>query len=395
MKMFQLKKSDLLIALAMVVVFAWVITNARGQDSVEYHHARSAIAIAYHLDDDETDSDICPACNGAGEVGDGRIMHKCEECDGTGKRTTMVAQLDIDDTQDDEYPALQKSFDYIENQHRRTCENPKCDCKNCDCENCTCGEIIEPPNEPVLELPPVEPEPIQVEWSEEQPVTEPPGKFYLLSEDWCKSCPQGKRNATLAGIKYEVVTVQQAADLGLIPIEPTSIPRLIYSLNTDDPLVGAVPVAKMESWAKSHPQPVTPDPIITATIHAEPSVAATLAALAEHLARTQDVSAVPVGGLFDKDVQAPVIVPGLLNQLMAGETLEVPDAGLAVSWSGENRTVGFPDKESITLSPPVSVKLTKWGLSVNTILRGCTVTDEGRTVQFDLKGPNFTVRFVQ
>lgn len=32
------------------------------------------------------DSDVCPACNGAGVVGDGRVMTKCLKCDGTGKR---------------------------------------------------------------------------------------------------------------------------------------------------------------------------------------------------------------------------------------------------------------------------------------------------------------------
>jgi hypothetical protein len=29
--------------------------------------------------------DVCPACNGAGKVGDGRVFQTCRDCDGTGK----------------------------------------------------------------------------------------------------------------------------------------------------------------------------------------------------------------------------------------------------------------------------------------------------------------------
>lgn len=36
---------------------------------------------------------ICPECNGKGWNGDGTIRNKCEPCNGTGKRTTMAADL--------------------------------------------------------------------------------------------------------------------------------------------------------------------------------------------------------------------------------------------------------------------------------------------------------------
>lgn len=35
--------------------------------------------------------DTCPACDGKGELGDGRVMFKCEACNGTGKVQSEVA----------------------------------------------------------------------------------------------------------------------------------------------------------------------------------------------------------------------------------------------------------------------------------------------------------------
>lgn len=68
---------------------------ASGQDQEAYQRGYDAALLAYQNfglsspDDGPAPTpkpgDVCPDCNGSGQVGDGRVFQKCLECAGTGK----------------------------------------------------------------------------------------------------------------------------------------------------------------------------------------------------------------------------------------------------------------------------------------------------------------------
>jgi len=362
---------DLLIVVAIIVVFAWVLSTASGGDDVSYHHARSAIAIAHGLTENAPDSDTCPACDGRGEVGDGRTVIRCEECDGTGKKQTG---------------------DFIEIEFQPVIE----------------AETVEPPGEPepLIELPPSPP--VVVEWSTEEAPTAGPRlpRVLMLTSDACSPCRRVKAESgdligdASAAIEAVDVLENSSYPSGYGIRAAPSIPTFVV-LNEDggevSRLTGYQSRGTLEWLLQRHQvnQAITTsEPGVTATIHAEPTVAAGLEALALHLGRQEDAAAVPVGGLFDRDVKTPVIVPELLRQLMAGDVVNIEDAGIQISWIGDRRSIVLEDTEHVVFKPPATVKLTKWGLTVGTALNGVGVTDNGRTVRFNLTGPDFTVRFV-
>ena len=72
--------------LVAAIAVSWLVSPA-WEARIAFHRSCSILAMVQNeRSGGEENSDVCPACNGAGEVGDGRIMVKCEECDGTGKR---------------------------------------------------------------------------------------------------------------------------------------------------------------------------------------------------------------------------------------------------------------------------------------------------------------------
>lgn len=393
MRRIKLTREDLIVAAAVATVLAWAILTARGAraDAVNYHHARAAIAIAYHLTEDAPDSDICPACNGAGEVGDGRIVVKCADCDGTGKRKTGT-KPERNRKPADEYEAQRRRIRLEQYEQEQAA-----------------GEIIEPPDEPepVIQLPPVA-EPIRIEWA----TTEAPAavarlpRVLMLTDTACGPCRRVKaESGDMIGDGPDAAI--ESVDVTIRPQYPTeygirragSIPTFVV-LGADGRerarMTGYMARASLASMLTRYqiPQTVTvAEDSVTATISGPPSVAAATQALALHLGRTKDMAAVPVGGLFDRDVKAPVIVPELLRQLMAGDVVKIEDAGLVVSWIGATRSIVLESSEHVVFQPPATVKLTKWGLTVGTTLSGVDVTDSGRTIRFNLKGPDFTVHF--
>lgn len=333
---------------------------------VDYEHARASLAIAHALTtNSDVDSDKCEACDGRGEVGDGTHMFKCEECNGTGKK----ARSAIDECK---------------------CPVP-----------CSCGEVARPPDAPV-----------EVEWATTEPIAEPRvPRAIMLTADYCSHCQTMKKTMPdLIGdddtFAVQMVDIQAVPDFakrhGIY--SPESLP-FFFVVGADGRQIAGTPArpggctrTTLTGYLERHGvtvEPVSAEPDVTAYVHAGPSTSHVVSALAEHLARQDPAAVLPVGGLFDKDVEVPDSVPFLLSKLMAGEPLPIDEAGVTVQWSGDNRTIQFPSASAVQLNPPVSIRLKKWGVAVSTTLAGVNVSDRGRTVRLMLKGPDFTVRFVQ
>jgi|GEM_PF-4139012 len=114
-------------------------------------------------------------------------------------------------------------------------------------------------------------------------------------------------------------------------------------------------------------------------------------AFVTHIAKQQSGFEVPVGGLFDKKVEAPAFVPALLKALSDGKKIKIPSAGATVSWVGDNRSVSM-DGGGAIFRPPVTVSITKWGLSVSTGLTGLDIGEDGKAVTLLLRrAPDLTL----
>ena len=50
------------------------------------HVAKEAPPLAVPSPDKPDQGDLCPACDGKGQVGDGTVMFKCNDCNGTGRK---------------------------------------------------------------------------------------------------------------------------------------------------------------------------------------------------------------------------------------------------------------------------------------------------------------------
>ena len=232
-----------------------------------------------------------------------------------------------------------------------------------------------------------------VTWSaEELPVADDAsGTIYLLSESWCGACPAAKRNAEVSGIPHEIISVNRARQLGLVSGRIT-IPRLVHSQHLKQPLIGAVSATRMNAWAEQFPSDETALCVI-ADVHTPFSVDNFVAALVAHLVRAESVNEIPeVGGLFNADLSVPSDVPRIITQLLDQKPIQIPRAGLEVTWLGDDRTVEFrPD--GIAFNPPVSLRVSKWRVSVTTTLSRLIISDGGRKIRCSLKGPDFVIRF--
>ena len=82
--------------------------------------ARLHIVLATRDRETDEDSDVCPACNGEGEVGDGRIMTPCKRCDGTGRisRDTHSESI-VSPLKGPDQEALRLSVDAADVIHQR------------------------------------------------------------------------------------------------------------------------------------------------------------------------------------------------------------------------------------------------------------------------------------
>jgi len=289
------------------------------------------------------------------------------------------------------------------------CDNPNCVCAAnggvCECTVCKCGEIIDPP----INLPKAS---LSVEWSEEVPVasSEPQGnRCYMITSDSCPPCRRSKRDSpdligeSGGGKPVEMINISNRPNyhremgIAYARVVPTWIvvrPDGQERVRT----TGYQSNFMLKSFLSRHNVSadiaVDSTPEVVATINSEPSVNSIVAAFTEHLSRSEPESEFPVGGLFDRDLSVPEQVPVILSMIMAGEPVVIDEAGLAVSWSGAGRQIEFVSDGELKLNPPVSVRLEKWRMAVTTTLSGLEISDEGRTVRFVLKGPDFTVRFV-
>jgi len=80
-----------------------------------------------------------------------------------------------------------------------------------------------------------------------------PKRFYLVIEPWCRWCPVSKQRATSAGIEFTEISISEGIKLGLLKRRVT-IPRLIHSSDTANPLVGAHNTATYRKFAKKYSQ---------------------------------------------------------------------------------------------------------------------------------------------
>lgn len=255
----------------------------------------------------------------------------------------------------------------------------------------------------------VEPVQLVVSWTEDKPpvAADPMGnRCYMITSESCGPCRQSKgQSPNLIGDGKVVQTIDiearpnYARELGIR--HAPSIPTWVV-INSDGREIlrttGFQSNSKLTSFLSRNNIGVNmvtaSDPMAVATIHAEPTSSAIVAAFVEHLSRSQNGGDFPVGGLFDRDLSVPEQVPQILAILMSGEPLFIEEAGLKVSWPGSGRQIEFVSHEELRLNPPVSVRLQKWRMAVTTTLSGFQVTEEGRTIRFILKGPDFTVRFI-
>ncbi len=215
---------------------------------------------------------------------------------------------------------------------------------------------------------------VSAEWvSQSQPQSaDAAAVLYLVSERWCAPCQVRKRELEAAGIKFLSVTVSEAQALGL-PLKTTN-GRILIPQEFPRPENLRPPAAAAPAMA-----------IVDGDI-----VAAVPRLLAEHLA-AQMPDKPPVGGLFDFEVTTPDIVPQLLNGLIVAGRWESSARGLSASWAGP--TTLSRNGGTITLTPPVSVTASKYGLTFKATLERVVVSDSGRRIDLTLGGaPDLTVK---
>lgn len=321
------------------IAFSLLTGAACSGDSVEYHHARAAIAIAYCLTSQPANphSDKCEACNGAGEVGDGVIMTECEACDGTGRRQAVQQVIEWDET-------------VTEEPQGNTCYMITANwCGPCQSVKRKASELIGSGK------------PIQL-----IEITERPRYAAELKIKHAKTIPCFVVLNSM-GTEIDRITGGQTLD----------------SLN-----------ALLATHRINRPRTEANDAeTITATLNMPPSWEAVAGVLASHLARQEEHNLQPVGGLFDRHVKVSPLVPQLLAQLMIGEPIAISTTGITATWHGEDRVIEFQDKHQITMQPPIDVQINKWGLSLATHVTGLHVSDNGSTVKIQLRGPDLTIRF--
>ena len=236
-----------------------------------------------------------------------------------------------------------------------------------------------------------EPASVPIAWASQESVQP---DYYLVSSPNCGACPAAKRNATAAGIDYKVISVSKARSLGLMSkTERALVPQLICSANPANRIVGAHAASKMKSWAATF---AVNEPVVTATVVGSPSVEVLVQCLTAHLSGGNELPVASRSSILRKTVVTPAFVTRMISQLMAGETIAVADTGATVTWSGTGRTIKFASTDRIVISPPMTVQLRKMGIALTTTLKSFTINQAGAgtEIRLGLKGPDFTIRFV-
>jgi len=324
-------------------LLAWVLLTQTTTDlpvNVWYHRARGVLSMSHEITQQKRQSETCGDCAGRGTIGDGRIVRKCETCNGTGKRS-------------------------------RTTERAECKCQNCDCINCDCEKAI------------------RIEWSEHATATDKEPKFALLSESWCKFCPKAKTQAEQSGVPHVVLTVREAKDRGLIRGR-TSVPRFVDIQNPKRYLTGQQNPERLRQWAEDGSAAIGGESDVLVTVDAEPTLGVVLGVLAAHMRRNEQSEV--AGGLFRKEITVSAAIPETIRAVMHGEAIDVAD-GIGIEWTGKARQIHFVGTDRVELSEPVTIKLTRWGLAMSTSLHGMTVSDDASRVTLDITGPNLTIEF--
>lgn len=97
--------------------------------------------------------------------------------------------------------------------------------------------------------------------------------------------------------------------------------------------------------------------------------------------------------MFDRNVEVDDAIPAMILQLMSREQVDVPGTGISIIWNAVDRHIDV-DNHRITLEPPALVKLTKIGITLSTPLRAFEVSNEGRTINIVLDGPDVTLHLI-
>jgi len=269
---------------------------------------------------------------------------------------------------------------------------------------------------------------------------------WLVSEDWCKTCPAAKvQFLKSGGDPINILTIADAKrrhgkTIGGVPaqyqtestveVEYLNPPTYRYASRMETFLNGTGTPAKdailkhlrtggphqgkhwqdwhLESWNvqqlyalhdDDHAEAVPTflgESSVEATIqNAQPSPNAVAAALAVHLLTEQKAKPVPeaYSGLFDIEVESPDSARSWLAAMLSTQSVEFPSAGVSATWKGSDRTISVTPG-AVRISPGVTVAVKKFGVSVSTQLTGCSIADDLSWVKLELvNAPDLTVRF--
>ena len=187
--------------------------------------------------------------------------------------------------------------------------------------------------------------------------------------------------------------MSRARSLGLLGRgERALVPQLFCATDPADRIVGAQASSAMKSWSAKF---VTEqESVTTATVMSnDPSIEVIIECLAAHLDSSD--GELPVSSSFlGKTITTPAFVSRMISQLMAGDSIEVAETGATISWPGNDRAIRLASSNRILIEPPMKLSVKKLGIGLTTTLNYLRINDAGNEIEFGLKGPNFTIRFV-
>lgn len=141
-------------------------------------------------------------------------------------------------------------------------------------------------------------------------------------------------------------------------------------------------------------KPDEPLPVVAKVEHAVASPETFAAVLAAHLAESSGQRAdepMLYGGLFDFTVDVPESWKQIGVKILNAQKIEFSAAGITVDWTGPTRSFTV-SRDSVVISPPVRVTLTKWFMSYAAALDGVQFSADLTTVTVLLTGaPDLTI----
>jgi hypothetical protein len=274
---------------------------------------------------------------------------------------------------------------------------------------------------------------------------------WLVSEPWCVNCPPAKRRFKAAGNPEDhIITIAEALSrhgkvIGSVPSEYTTTLDVQYTQPKSyrsvwppkwDVLGNKLPTREyllshlrnhenhkgkhwqkwyLESWKRDqlaalhdddHTDNVPVDVVkmmVVDLTNAQVNEYNLLTAVAQALYTHESEEADPLSscteelvnaGWFEYDVQVPDVTSTIIRAMMKDKSYENPALGVTLTWPGK-QTLSF-DTTSIALSPPVSLKLAKWGVKLSASVSEFKFTPDYKSVTVvtpEIMIPDVTVNF--